>query len=215
MVFFFFHAGAVLTFPRDALHSSAAHGALRPPSGSCCCSLVRVSVYEQRESQNPPRAAQRVHSHLIVPPGFVLGFGVQTALLIHRRAPPAPSEPALCAAETSGSLGHSSAHRAEGNAGADGGGWRSCRWCQQVRGACSSTGSGLLWIGGEIGLQISREARLKLGSPAGGMRGMCHVGLVTGAQRRGREHSPGQQWGSDAGRWDVPGPRLASTQGPL
>lgn len=69
--------------------------------------------------------------------------------------------------------------------------------------------------GGRSGLQISREARLKLGSPAGGMRGMCHVGLVTGAQRRGREHSPGQQWGSDAGRWDVPGPRLAGTQGPL
>lgn len=59
---------------------------------------------------------------------------------------------------------------------------------------------------GRSALKLSAGASWKLGRaqqtvglpvprPAGGMRGMCHVGWATHFQRQGRERSPGQRWG--------------------
>lgn len=86
-----------------------------------------------------------------------------------------------------------------------GGCWRSPGGlCRQVRGCHSSIRSGVGFGWGEIRAAALRRGQLEAlpvsqQQPAGGMRGMRHVGLATGTRRRGRERSLGQPQGSDAG----------------
>lgn len=87
-----------------------------------------------------------------------------------------------------------------------GGCWRSPGGlCRQVRGCHSGIRSGVGFGWGEIRAAALRRGQLEAlpvsQQPAGGMKGMRHVGLATGTRRRGRERerSLGQPQGSDAG----------------